>query len=953
MPLSTGQHLGPYEILSAIGAGGMGEVYRARDARLGRDVAVKVLPAQLSDSVQARQRFQREAEAVAALQHPNICTVYDVGETADGHAFLVMELLQGDPLHARLARGPLEIPIVIDTAIALAGALEAAHGAGIIHRDVKPANIFLTAHGPKILDFGLAKAAPLAEPAVSRDATKAASPMLTNPGSTVGTVAYMSPEQLRGDAIDARSDLFSFGLVLYEMGTGRPAFGGATGAVIAAAILHQAPSPPRTLRADLPAPLEQVILKAIEKDRGLRYQHAADIRADLQRLKRDSDSASSAVQVPSGPSGPSRVQTRRRLPIVAAAAVLLLAVAVGGYLFFRRPPTLTDKDTIVLADFKNTTGDEVFDETLRRGLAVQLEQSPFLSLISDQRIRRTLGLMGRPLDTRLTPDIAREICERTGSAAVLAGSIAALGTQYVLGLHASNCRTGDVLAEQQAQAARKEDVLNALSQIAKTFRTRVGESLATVEKHSMPLEEATTASLEALKAFSAGWRVTGTEGTIPGLPLYKRATEIDPQFAIAFANLGLAYSSLSEAARSAESTTRAYELRHRASDRERFYITTMYDRQVTGNLERELQTLTLWAQTYPRDPIAHGLLAGFVTAGTGRYELCLAEAPKAMALDPDLIYPYLSLITCNLFLERLDQAERAWQRAATLNSTGREVPALGYHLAFLRGDRAEMDRQAAVLQTRPGGDETIAHMEALVLARAGRLQSAAAMSGRAADLAERAGRREGAATYVAAAAVWNAFFSDLPAARQRAAVALQLSKGRDAEYAAGVALALAGDVTQAQSIAADLEKRYPEDTSVQTSYLPTLRALFSVQAGQPSRAIEQLQAARTYEFANPAINFLGYFGGLYPVYVRGGAYLAAKKGAEAAAEFQKILDHRGLVLADPMAARARVELGRAWTMAGDRAKARAAYEDFLALWKDADPGVPLLAQAKAEYAKLP
>jgi tetratricopeptide (TPR) repeat protein len=422
---------------------------------------------------------------------------------------------------------------------------------------------------------------------------------------------------------------------------------------------------------------------------------------------------------------------------------------------------------------------------------------------------------------------------------------------------------------------------------------------------------------------------------------------------MAFANMGIAYSTIGEAALSAESTRRSYELRDRASDPERFFISTMYDRQVTGNLERELQTLTLWAQTYPRDLAAHGLLAGFATNGTGRYELCLEEASKAMALDPEVVYSYYSQIRCNLFLERLDQAERAWQQATTtLQSRGRGLVLFGYHLAFLKGDRAGMDRQVAAARSSPGIEEVMTHMEALVLARAGRLEPAARMSGRAVDVARRAGHQEAAAMYEAAPAVWNAFFGNAPAARQHAAAALALSRGRDAQYAAAVALALAGDLTQSQSLAVDLEKRYPEDTSVQSSYLPTLRALFSLHAGQPSQAIEQLQAARPYEFADPAINFLAFFGGLYPVYMRGEAYLAAHEGAEAAAEFQKILDHRGLVLGDPMGARARLEMGRAWALAGDRAKARAAYDDFLALWKDADPDIPIFRQARAEYAKL-
>jgi serine/threonine protein kinase len=949
MALTAGIRLGPYEILSALGAGGMGEVYKARDTRLGRDVALKVLGADLTESPQARERFQREARAIAALSHPNICTIHDVGETSDSQVFLVMELLQGETLQQRLTRGPVDLAALVDLGIALAAALDLAHGAGIVHRDIKPANIFLTAHGPKILDFGLAKTDSHPAADASAQATRPASLLITEDGSTVGTIAYMSPEQLRGEPLDARSDLFSFGLVLYEMATGHPPFAGSTSAAVAAAILHEQPSPPRQIRPELSERLNDIILKAIEKDCALRYQHASEIRTDLQRLKRDSEPARQPMAIKSDARS---TAARRRKAIVVAAGVTVALAAGVSYVSLHRTPTLTDKDTIVLADFTNQTGDPVFDDTLRQGLAVQLEQSPFLSLVSDRKIQAVLRLMGQAADARLTPEIAQGVCARTASAAVLEGSIASLGSQYVIGLRAKSCATGDILDNQQMEAARKEDVLSVLSQMASQFRTRVGESLATVQKHSTPLEEATTASLEALKTFSVAWKVNGTEGTFASLPLFKRATEIDPQFAMAFANMGLSYSTVGEATLSAQSTTRAYELRNRASDPERFFISTMYDRQVTGNLERELQTLTLWAQTYPRDTRVHGLMSGFATHGTGKYELCLQEAPKSIELDPDTVFPYGSLITCNLFLERVDEAERAWRRAASRYTTLRDVQVFGYYLAFLRGDRDEMDRQAAAARSSPGGDEVMMHVEALLLARVGRLELAAKTSRLAVDAAERAGHHEIAATYEGATAAWNAFFGRMPAAREHAAAALRLSNGRDAEYAAAVALGLAGDLSQSQLLAADLDKRYPEDTSVQFSYLPALRAVLALHDGQSSKAVEQLQKAENYEFADPAISFVYFFGSLYPVYMRGEAYLAAHNGAAAVAEFQKILDHRGLLLGDPMATRARLELGRAWAVVGDTEKARAAYADFLALWKDADPDVPILAQAKAEYARM-
>ncbi len=530
----------------------------------------------------------------------------------------------------------------------------------------------------------------------------------------------MSPEQLRGENVDPRSDLFSFGLVLYEMATGRPAFTGATTSVIAAGILHTDPPAPRTIRPDLPEQLESVIVKAIDKDPALRYQHASDLRADLQRLKRDLGSAGSRAVAAAAVTPAPRPRWQ-----IAIAAVVAIVTLLGGAKYMHRgsPPALTDTDTIVLGDFTNTTNDPAFNETLRQGLSVQLQQSPFLSLVSDRRIGKTLGLMGQPAAARLTPQIAREICQRIGSAAVLDGSIASLGTQYVLAVRASNCRTGDVLAEKQVQAARKEDVLTALSQIANTVRTRLGESLATIEKHSRPLPEATTASFEAFEAYSAAWKISVAQGTVPALPLFKRAAEIDPQFAMAFAQMGLAYSTLGEAALSAESTTQSYQLRDRASDPERFFISTMYDRDVTGNLERELQTLSLWAQAYPRDAIATGLQAGFATVGTGKYELCLEQAARSMSLDPDIIFPHLALVTCNLFLERVAEAERALVEVTKLNSPIRDVPVLGYQLAFLRGDRAGMDDQLAAGRNTKGGEELMSHLEALALARAGRVDA--------------------------------------------------------------------------------------------------------------------------------------------------------------------------------------------------------------------------------------
>ena len=637
---------------------------------------------------------------------------------------------------------------------------------------------------------------------------------------------------------------------------------------------------------------------------------------------------------------------------LAVVVILLLAAAVALRFSLLRSPVLSEKDTLVLADFGNSTGDPVFDETLRQGLSVQLEQSPFLSLISEDRIQQTLRLMDQPVNARLTPEIAREICERTGSAAVLEGSIARLGSQYVLGFRAKNCRTGDVLDEEQKQVTRKEDVLKALGQIATSFRTRAGESRATIEKHDTSLAEATTPSLDALKAYSAAQKVNFAAGTAAALPLVKRAVEIDPEFAMAHSLLGLLYSDLGESILSRKSTSKAYQLRYRASDREKFFITANYDRTVTGNLERAQQTCELWAETYPRDAEPHALLSGLITQGSGKYERSIEEAKAAIGLHPEHTYAYNNLAYSYLFLTRFTEAEDTLQSAVERKMEIPEIVALRYHISFLTGDVKGMERAVALSLGKPGAADWIAHAQALVLACSGHLRQATRMSQRAVELARQADRPESAAIYEAGAAVWNAFFGNAYVARRSATTVLELSSGRDVEYSAAFALALSGDYSRSQALANDLEGRFPDDVSVRFSYLPALRALFALSHHDPSKAIDLLQTAIPYDLAQTGVGFYAFFGNLYPAYVRGEAYLAEHQVAEAGAEFQRILDHRGIVLADPVGALARVQLGRALAISGDKTKAKTAYQDFLTLWKDADPDIPIFKQANAEYAKL-
>jgi serine/threonine protein kinase/Tfp pilus assembly protein PilF len=927
---------GRFKIVEFIAAGGMGVVYKAEDLDLRRFVALKFVSVESGDA-QAQARLRREAQAASALNHPNICTIYEIGNHA-GQAFIAMEFLEGATLKSRIAAGALAVDAILGLGSEIADALDAAHAAGVLHRDIKPANIFVTQRGHvKILDFGIATGSRVAHAPNDGEASHAGEASLTRTGAVAGTAFYMSPEQIHGEELDGRTDLFSLGVTLYEAATGELPFHGENVAAACEAVLNATPRPPTELRPELPRELESILQTCLRKDRGVRYQRASDLAAALNELKHSRESGFLLRAV------------RRRTRWVAWVCAIVVAAVVGTETYLRlHRPILTEKDSIVLADFANTTGDPVFSDALKAGLVADLGQSPFLNILSDDDIGKQLKFMGRASDAALTAAVTREVCRRAGSKAMLVGGIATLGSHYVITLSASNCESGGSLAVEQAEANRREEVLSRLHEAAHRLRGKLGESLASVQKHDMPLEQATTSSLEALQAFSQAQKTWSTQGNSAAIPLFERALQLDPNFALALSDLATMYCNLEQAEACARYASRAYALRERVSDRERSMIESKYFLYVTGELEKAAQAFENMKELYPRSLYAYVNL-GLVEWNLGRLDAALANDQGAYGIRKDRAAVYHNLAEDYMARNRLSEAKAILAEAAAkkLDST---LLQSYYQLAFLGGNEKEMERWVAAAPSGSDDESAMLSSQADTEAYYGRLQKAREFTRRATQAALSVGSKDSAADWEATAALREAEFGNRAEAISHAGAALKLTTSESVQIAAALALARSGEITRAQAILTGLLQRSPNHTLLLNYWGPAIRAAIALDRNDAAGAVKELQLAAPYELGGDRPPFTEG-ATLYPVYLRGLAYMKQKDWARAKGEFQKILDNRGLVWNFPLAPLAKLQLARAQAGAGD-AGARGSYQEFLGAWAQADRGIPVYVQAKRELAGL-